>query len=215
MNLAFLFLLSPSTTTTPHQHTVHPYAYWFSHQRSNSSQFRGITFPDVVPRLKSNLHLAEQDFLTIRVPRPPPNTDSNRRFWSSEAQGHAYALTGYDFVVTLFFIDTSLNVFDTIEHIYTLLRPGGTWINLGPLLWTGGAQAKVELSLEEVLRAVEEIGFIVEASDARGGQGREEEEQGDNRTSTRKTVECEYTGDPRAMMRWIYKAEFWIARKSK
>jgi len=28
-----------------------------------------------------------------------------------------------------------------------------------------------------------------------------------------KMVECEYTSDPEAMMRWIYRAAFWIARK--
>jgi carnosine N-methyltransferase len=30
-----------------------------------------------------------------------------------------------------------------------------------------------------------------------------------------RTVECEYTADSRAMMQWIYKAEFWVARKPK
>ena len=28
-----------------------------------------------------------------------------------------------------------------------------------------------------------------------------------------KTIECEYTADKHAMKRWVYKAEFWIARK--
>jgi hypothetical protein len=125
---------------------------------------------------------------------------------------------GYDYVVTLFFIDTSLNIFSTIEHIYTLLRPGGVWINLGPLLWSGSAQAAVELSLEEVLTLVEEVGFTVvrprheecqdgneqatPLSDTRVGEGCE-----------RRTVECEYTSDKRAMMKWIYQAEFWVALK--
>jgi carnosine N-methyltransferase len=111
-------------------------------------------------------------------------------------------LLGYSFVVTLFFLDTSLNALATIQRIYSLLRPGGSWINLGPLLWTGGAQAKVELSLEEVLACVEDTGFTIEG----GGEGD---------IKRRRTVECEYTRDKSAMMRWIYEAEFWVASKSK
>ncbi|KAJ7496554.1 N2227-like protein-domain-containing protein [Mycena latifolia] len=186
MNLAFRFLLSPSTTSTVHEHAIHPYAHWFSHQRSGDSLFRSIRFPDAVPRLSPSFKLVEKDFLTLKPP-PPPNS-------------FLPPIPGYDYIVTLFFIDTSLNILTTLEHIYHLLRPGGTWINLGPLLWTSGAQAKLELSLEEVLHAAEEIGFVIDPQDD-GQQSR--------------TVECEYTGDAQAMMRWVYRAEFWIARKPK
>ncbi|KAJ3509669.1 hypothetical protein NLJ89_g5094 [Agrocybe chaxingu] len=189
MTLSLRFLLSPKTTTVPNEHILRPYAHWFSHQRTNGSLFRGISFPDDVPRLSSTFRLVEEDFMKLK-----PS--------SSNAQGEDRTyLSGYDYVVTLFFIDTSLDVLSTISHIHTLLRPGGTWINLGPLLWTGGAQAKVELSLEEVLQAAEEIGFVIDRS-----------KEG---LMAQRTVECEYTGDRNAMMRWIYKAEFWVARKSK
>ncbi|KAJ7893576.1 hypothetical protein B0H13DRAFT_1517913, partial [Mycena leptocephala] len=57
---------------------------------------------------------------------------------------------------------------------------------------------KLELSLEEVLRAVEELGFVIDLRE-------------DGQQST--TVECEYTSDAQAMMRWIYRAEFWVAHK--
>ncbi|KZT05414.1 N2227-domain-containing protein [Laetiporus sulphureus 93-53] len=181
MNLAFRFLLSDHTTQHVNQHTLQPYASWFSHQRTTDSVFRAIAFPDVVPRLSPSLQLAEQDFLSLRMP-PHPSTKQ---------------IAGYDFIVTLFFIDTSLNVLETIEHVHELLRPGGTWINLGPLLWTGGGQAAVELSLEEVMALVAMTGFRVEKE----GAGR------------RRSVECEYTADRRAMMRWLYQAEFWAATK--
>ena len=182
MSLALRFLLSPSTTQTAHQHSVYPYAYWFSHQRTNDNLFRGVSFPDVVPRLGDRLRLAESDFLTLSPPR---------------------GTTGYDYVVTLFFIDTSPNAIATLEQIYSLLRPGGTWINLGPLLWPGGAQARVELSLEEVLRLATLVGFKIEGQDAPASC---EQYQ-------RKTVHCEYTGDDRAMMKYSYLAEFWVAHK--
>ncbi len=79
----------------------------------------------------------------------------------------------------LFFIDTSLNVISTIQHIHTLFWPGGTWINLGLLLWTAGVQVRVKLLLQEVLRVVESVGFTLE------------EMEGGERT---REVQCEYTG---------------------
>ncbi|KAJ7645998.1 N2227-like protein-domain-containing protein [Mycena polygramma] len=186
MALALRFLLDPSTTSVPNEHAIHPYAHWFSHQRSTESLFRSIQFPDAVPRLSPRFKLVEKDFLTLQ---PPP-----------AASPLLAEMPGYDYIVTLFFIDTSLNILTTLEHIYYLLRPGGTWINLGPLLWTAGGQAKLELSLEEVLRAAEELGFVIDP-------------RNDGQQSN--TVECEYTGDAQAMMRWIYRAEFWVAHKPK
>lgn len=180
MTLALRFLLSPDTTQHAEQHTIHPYAYWFSHQRSNDALFRPVSFPDTVPRLGDRLQLIAGDFLTHRGT--------------------------YDVVATLFFIDTSLNVLATLEHIYELLRPGGTWINLGPLLWPGGAQARVELSLDEVLRLARMIGFEIEGEDGRPVEAD---------ALRRRTVRCEYTGDTQAMMKYMYDAEFWVARKPK
>jgi hypothetical protein len=183
MTLAMRFIFSPTLTAKSNIHSVQPFAHWFSHQRSNNSLFRSIPFPDAVPRFSSRLTLTEDDFLKINIPNPSDDRP------------------GYDFVVTLFFIDTSINVFSTIEKIHSLLRPGGTWINLGPLLWPGGAQAKVELSLEEVMDAVRNVGFIVDDGDSA------------DRIRTPSVIQCEYAHDKNAMMHWIYHAEFWVATK--
>ncbi|KAF9486063.1 N2227-domain-containing protein [Pholiota conissans] len=198
MTLSLRFLLSTKATTSVNDHQLRPYAHWFSHQRSNVSLFRCISFPDVVPRRSANFCLVEGDFLDIKI--PTTGTKAKPLGWTKDhANAPGTQPEGFDYIVTLFFIDTSLDVLTTINHIYTLLRPGGTWINLGPLLWTGGAQAKVELSLDEVLNAAKDIGFILASED--------------NGPASRQTVECEYTGDKNAMMRWIYKAEFWVGRK--
>ena len=163
------------------QHIIHPYAYWFSHQQNNDNLFRSVVFPDALPRLSDTFHHLEEDFLTLHPPKrvsSPNHTEP----------------PGYDVIVTLFFIDTSLNIIATLEKIRDLLKPGGTWINLGPLLWTGGSQASLELSLEEVLMLAGKIGFEVDES-------------------SRKTLHCEYTADVNAMMQWIYKTEFWTATR--
>ena len=204
MTLAMRFLLSPQTTQHVDQHKIRPYAHWFSHQRTTDNVFRAVPFPDAVPRLKDNFHLLEQDFLSI----PTPGTlGSSLRpdFWTAGSEGSQLSGEGFDYVVTLFFIDTSFNVLATMAQIYALLKPGGYWINLGPLLWPGGGQCKLELSLEEVLAAAEELGFAFTKSHPGG--------QSNNHLEAQRTVECEYTGDPQAMMRWAYKAEFWVAQK--
>ena len=172
MNLAFRFLLSPQTTQGVGQHKLHPYIHWWSHQQSTTSTFRQISFPDVVPRLSDTLHLDEGDFFRV--------------------------FAGWSYVVTLFFIDTSLNVIETIRHIHSLLEPGGVWINLGPLLWTPSGVV-LELSLDEVVQVIELVGFELLPANENG--------------ESVKLVECDYTSDSEAMMQWIYRAAFWIARK--
>ncbi|KZT22498.1 N2227-domain-containing protein [Neolentinus lepideus HHB14362 ss-1] len=157
------------------QYEICPYAHWWSHSRATADLFRSVKVPDVVPRLSSlSFSLVEGDFLGL--PSEPT----------------------YDAIVTLFFIDTSTNLLSTLARIHALLKPGGTWINLGPLLWTPGQQAAMECSLDEVIWAAESAGF--DFSVQAGG-------------AKTRTVECEYTADPRAMMRWVYRAEFWLARK--
>jgi carnosine N-methyltransferase len=44
-------------------------------------------------------------------------------------------LDSWDCVVTCFFIDTAHNVIEYIECIHKILKKGGVWINLGPLLY--------------------------------------------------------------------------------
>ena len=174
MNLAFRFLLSRSSTSRTHQHTVHPFGHWFSHQRTNNSLFRPVTFPDILPSLfpVSRLRHKESDFLDLL-----PVKD------------------GYNYIVTHFFIDTSQNIITTLQKIHSLLKRGGTWINLGPLLWMNGAQATMELSLDEVLELSNILGFEVHKE-------------------SRRTIPSEYAGDNTVMMRWIYESEFWTAVKS-
>ena len=160
------------TTSHPVQHTIHPWAHRFSNQRSAEANFRSVSIPDVVPRPSSTFRLLEQDFLNIK-------------------EG------GYDYIVTQFFIDASSNTVSIIEQIHKLLTPNGRWINLGPLLWAGGGTVHMELSLEEVRRVVEIVGFELESGDVKEAR----------------RVACEYTSDKEAMFRRVYEAEFWVAKK--
>ncbi|KAG8905996.1 hypothetical protein FRB99_007853 [Tulasnella sp. 403] len=154
MTLPLRYLLSDQTEA--YQHRVQPYYFTLSHNREPNDLFRVAHFPDAVPRLSKSFRLLESDFYSI-------------------TQGN------YDFIVTLFFIDTSVNIAECLQQIHRLLKPGGTWINLGPLLWTSGSVARMELSLEEVLALANLVGFQVES---------------------RCRIDTEYTSNTKGMMRY-------------
>jgi len=68
----------------------------------------------------------------------------------------------WDAVLTAFFIDTAHNIISYVRVMATILRPGGLWANVGPLLWhyspEGGGPddaVSVELSWEELRPVVE------------------------------------------------------------
>jgi carnosine N-methyltransferase len=186
--MALRYILNPLITTRPLAHTIQPWAHRFSHQYTADAAFRQIAFPDALPRLSKGFHLIEGDFNKVT---PPSYVDGSR---------------GYDYIVTIFFIDTSHNVAGTLKHIHSLLKPGGRWINLGPLLWASGGSVALELSLEEVKRAAEVTGFILDTGTA--SDGTPEPLKGP------RAVPCEYTGDSVGMFKRLYQAEFWTATKA-
>jgi carnosine N-methyltransferase len=104
----------------------------------------------------------------------------------------------WDAVVTCFFIDTAHNVIEYIQTISKILKDGGVWINLGPLLYhfadTYGHENEmsIELSLEDVKRVASHFGFVIEKE---------------------RTIETTYTTNPRAMMQNRYYTAFWTMRK--
>lgn len=130
----------------------------------------------------------------------------------------------YDAVVTVFFIDTAPNLLRYIETIKHCLKPGGYWLNLGPLLWhfddraakkSGndndsideaaghvssegalgiGEPGSVELTNEEVLDIVGRMGFEIQTSQIR-------------------ERECGYIQAPGAMLQHMYRVSHWIAKR--
>ncbi|VDM69350.1 unnamed protein product, partial [Strongylus vulgaris] len=70
----------------------------------------------------------------------------------------------FDCVVTAWFIDTAKNIIDYIETIYRLLKPGGSWLNVGPLTYhyeDMPDEMSIELPYEEVMRIIRLTGFEV------------------------------------------------------
>jgi carnosine N-methyltransferase len=111
----------------------------------------------------------------------------------------------YDVVVTYFFIDTARNLMSYLDTIKKVLKPGGHWINLGPLLY--GTGPFVQLSLEEILVVSEALGFEFLETDESCG-----EKTFEGRTV--RGMEAAYGFDDRALTKSAYNAQFWVARRS-
>lgn len=71
----------------------------------------------------------------------------------------------WDAVVTCFFIDTAHNVLDYLEKIWEMLKPGGLWINIGPLLYhysDSPGEQSIELTWDQLKHFSQEQGFVFE-----------------------------------------------------
>lgn len=73
----------------------------------------------------------------------------------------------WDCIVTCFFIDCANNIIAYLERIFYGLKEGGTWLNLGPLLYHYSDLAdedSIEPSFDFLIDIIQKIGFIVEVS---------------------------------------------------
>jgi carnosine N-methyltransferase len=158
------------------QFTIYPWIHQVSNVKDTSEQLREVRIPDVDPSSlppDSEFGCAAGDFLDIA---------------KEESQ--------WDAVVTCFFIDTAHNVIEYMESIFGMLRPGGIWINLGPLLYhyTDSPELSLELTLDQVLHVAKKLGFDFQEQ---------------------RTITCNYTKKHSSMMHVNYEAEFWVAKKPK
>lgn len=194
------------------QFKIAPFALNGSNHMSRADQFQTCQIPDIHP--SAELSQAGQS----RIPSHERMSMVTGDFCVLYNQME-YA-DSFDAVATVFFIDTAPNLIRYIEAVRNCLKPGGIWINLGPLLWhhagrkeddgersgtkqdqkpeaadTGiGDPGSVELTNEEVIALVGHLGFIVEHQ---------------------KQDPCEtgYINNPRSMLQSTYRPSFWIARK--
>ncbi|KAG1659102.1 hypothetical protein FOA52_013748 [Chlamydomonas sp. UWO 241] len=178
MLLASAFLLNEAVE--PGQFTIFPWAHSCCNSRSDGDQLRGVALPDVPPcdlvPGPEHLSMCAGDFV--------------------EVYSRDDAIASFDSVVTCFFIDTAHNIVEYLEIIYRVLRPGGAWINLGPLLYhwadSPGDEMSIELSLDDIRRIALTIGFRLEQE---------------------RVVDAPYIANQRGMFQTSYKACFWTMIK--
>ncbi|KAM6930614.1 carnosine N-methyltransferase [Xenentodon cancila] len=156
--------------------TLYPWIHQFSNNKKSSDQTRLIRFPDVNPQslpLSSDFSMVAGDFVEV--------------YNDSES---------WDCVATCFFIDTAHNVLEYLDTIWKILKPGGVWINLGPLLYhfeNMANELSIELSYEDVRTAMVRKGFYIEVE--------------------KESVPTTYTENERSMLRYVYDCIFFVARK--
>jgi carnosine N-methyltransferase len=167
--------------------TIYPYILSSSNVIYRKDPFQEIHIPDECPQItNSEFSMVGGDFLQVY----------------SKDQGESW-----DSIVTCFFIDTAHNILEYIERIYILLKKGGIWINMGPLLYHfENSEQSFELCLQDVLDAIEHVGFEFILF-----------ESGDTAGSTDKRFKCvptTYAHNSTSMMQYIYRSAFFIAKKN-
>lgn len=188
----------------PRRLKLYPFAFDFSNVLERSHQLQSVMIPDAHALSGSGgdanqdrMSVTASDFITLYSQKEQRDT--------------------FDVVATVFFVDTAPNLIKYIEAVRNCLRPGGCWVNNGPLLWhfadrappqpdelvnpthlpdiTGiEAPGSFELTNEEVLQLLERHGFHVKQREIRkDGEG--------------------YIQNPQSMLQNQYTCSFWVAEK--
>ncbi|KAF2641937.1 methyltransferas-like protein [Massarina eburnea CBS 473.64] len=200
---------------SPGQFTIAPFALSCSNHLTRADQFQTYSIPDVHPGTE-----LMKSFGGEKIPANERMSMSTGDFCVLYSQPGSKE--SFDAVATVFFIDTAPNIIRYIEAVHNCLKPGGLWINLGPLLWHHASQSpntneekeekrgkaekyrnvdtgiadpgSVELTDDEVVALVEHCGFAIE-----------KHEPG--------SVNTGYITNTRSMLQSMYRASFWVARK--
>lgn len=117
MLLASNFILNQ--TDHKEQYEVYPFIHCFSNLKTEDQAFLKVKIPDVCPNevMRSDV---TYDFSMVA---------------GEFVEVYSKQRGTWDCIVTCFFLDTAHNVIEYIETISQLLRPGGLWVNMGPLLY--------------------------------------------------------------------------------
>ncbi|CAN7983936.1 unnamed protein product [Ixodes hexagonus] len=158
-------------------YTVYPWVHQYYNHMTSADQVRAAHFPDANPSevpSDAQFSMAAGNFIEVYSSQPDQ----------------------WDCVATCFFLDTAPNVVVYIETIYRALRPGGIWVNLGPLLYHYADlpnEDSIEPSYEDVKHIILAFGFHML-----------KEETG---------LPTPYTQNPRSMMRYEYRSVFFVCQK--
>ncbi len=172
MLLASNFMLNCSTQAE--EFTIKPLIHTFSNIFWNDGPFKEIKIPDEKLSITSGeMSMVAGEFVEVYKKQ----TES------------------WDSVVTCFFIDTAHNIIEYVETIYQILKKGGVWINLGPLLYHYSdmeQEVSIELSWEELKHIIINLGFEIRNESIK---------------------ECYYSSDIDSMQKTVYRCIFFTAVK--
>ncbi|KAI8318427.1 N2227-like protein [Martensiomyces pterosporus] len=165
------------------QHAIYPFVHQFSNVVKEEDQVRAVRIPDILPSQMPFADTAEfsmtaGDFIEV--------------YGAEDEKGR------WDAIVTCFFMDTAKNVLAYLDTMWSAMKPGAVWINLGPLLWhfdSVQGESSVEFTREEFMALAEKIGFVWD-----GEQFQE-------------CIPVSYTSNSRSMLQYTYRAFMTVAHK--
>lgn len=159
--------------------TIYPWVHQYTNNMKQEDQLKAVTFPDIDPAnipSSTRFSMLAGDFLEV--------------YNANEYYGTQ------DCVVTCFFIDCAHNVVEFIDLIHKVLKPGGKWINFGPLLYhfaDVAHEASIEPSYDIVKSVIERSGFKFLKEDM-----------------SRKATYCQ---NPASMLQYTYNCVFFTCMK--
>lgn len=186
MILASHFILnrvsSLMPTGTEPRIPIYPYIHSLSNHTSTRNILQPVYIPDEIPSAATIPETADFSMVAGDFVQVYGKADS----------GYA---NYFDIVATCFFIDTAKNVLEYLDTIKKILKPGGLWINNGPLLYhfENTDERSIELSLEELVAVMtsDRYGFVMEGLEF---------------------VESPYSSDRNSMLQYRYKCATWACR---
>jgi carnosine N-methyltransferase len=212
------FILNTLTgSDAAEQRAIFPWIHNTSNVARHEDLVREVRIPDVaatelVRRIEMQQQLQEemqqvqeqQQQQQQQQPQPPPVEMSMCAGEFIEIYKGQHC--EWDAVLTCFFIDTAHNVLEYLRVIYDALKPGGVWVNAGPLLWhwqncgpKGGVTGEdrrysesVEISWDQLKHVAERLGFHF---------------------LEERWAEVGYTNNPSSMMKTVYTIVHTVARK--
>eukprot|EP01062_Namystynia_karyoxenos_P074431 TRINITY_DN7131_c0_g1_i1.p1 TRINITY_DN7131_c0_g1~~TRINITY_DN7131_c0_g1_i1.p1 ORF type:complete len:461 (+),score=161.41 TRINITY_DN7131_c0_g1_i1:75-1385(+) len=166
--------------------TVHPFVDQTVNVYDREEQFRPILIPDLCPMEAVNelqaqglqqgeFSMVAGDFLEV--------------YNKPEEEGT------WDCVASCFFVDTAHNIFEYVETFHRILKKGGLWVNLGPLLYHFSddlSEQSVDLAFNELRHVVQAFGFRI--------------------TEERRQL-CTYTANEASMKGTVYNCVYFTAIK--
>lgn len=169
------------------QFRVYPYIHSFCNHETREYQLKEIRIPDIDPDI-----LVDIMQLDSTIPE-----DGLMSMTAGSFTDIYPSQEPFDVITTVFFIDTSPNIAATLKTIWDTLRPGGLWINFGPLLWhyehdpdMCGFELSMDLIIEDM---VPDFGFEV--------------------LKHTRDNECRYSTSPFTKSGFVYGCDFWVARR--
>lgn len=138
----FMLLMSEHILNHGKPFVIYPYLFPFSNLEHGDHQLASVMIPDIAPSLShgSQFSMLAGDFTHI----------------------YRHQEACWDAIVTCFFMDTAKNIVDYVRLIGRLLKPGGIWVNAGPLQWhwdNTPDEVSIELTLDELRKLVVDLGL--------------------------------------------------------